>query len=99
MARVFAVRAGGSWDIRVSWVAKWLDGCVFVMMSQNCLGGKAQCRGRICLGARDLSWLQEFYCEQRASPGAARIPELSWQHDALRKNRDKATYLYCPCWV
>ena len=57
---------------------KWLEGCVFVMAFQNCLGGKAQCRGRTCLGARKLSWLQELNCQQCAYPGAALIPELSW---------------------
>jgi len=59
------------------------------MVFQNCLGGKEQCRGRTCLGARDLSWLQEFYCGQCADLGAALIPDLSWWHDALSKNRDK----------
>jgi len=76
---------------------KWLDGCVFVMVFQNCLDSKAQCRGRACLEARNLSWLQEFNCRQCEDPGAACIPELSWQQDALCKNRDNATYLYCPC--
>jgi len=59
------------------------------MMFQNCLGGKAQCRGRDCLEGRKLSWLQEYYCGQCADPGAALIPELSWQQEPLRKNRDK----------
>ena len=59
------------------------------MVFQNCLGGKAQCRGRDCLGARDLSWLQEFYCGQCADLGAALIPDLSWQQEPLSKNRDK----------
>ena len=97
MARVFAVRAQVIWDVRVSWVAKLLDGCEVVMVFQYCLGGKAQCRGRTCLGGRNLSWLQELYCEQCADPGAARIPDLSWQQEPLRKKRDKPTYLYCPC--
>ena len=57
---------------------KLLECCEVVMVFQNCLGSKAQCRGRDCLGARNLSWLQEFYCEQCADPGAALIPELSW---------------------
>ena len=52
MARVFAVRAQVIWDIRVSWVVKYLEGCEVVMVFQNCLGSKAQCRGRTCLGAR-----------------------------------------------
>jgi len=78
MARVFAVRAQVIMDIRVSWVPKWLDGCEVVMVFQYCLGGKAQCRGRDYLGARDLSWLQNSYCLQRASPGASLMPELSW---------------------
>ena len=78
MARVFAVRAQVIWAIRVSWVVKWLEGCEVVMVFQNCLGGKAQCRGRNSLGARNLSWLQEFYCEQCTDPGAALIPVLSW---------------------
>ena len=78
MARVFAVRAQVIWDIRVSWVAKLLEDCEVVMAFQYCLGGKAQCRGRDCLEARDLSWLQEFYCKQCAYPGAALIPDLSW---------------------
>ena len=67
----------------------WLEGCEVVMVFQNCLGGKAQCRGRSCLGGRNLSWLQEFYCKQCANPGAALIPELSWQQEPLCKNRDK----------
>ena len=62
MARVFAVQAQVVWDIRVSWVAIKLEGCEVVMVFQDCLGGKAQCRGRTCLGVRDLSWLQEFNC-------------------------------------
>ena len=98
-ARVFAVQAHVIWDIRVSWVSKWLEGCEVVMLFQNCLGGKAQCRGRNCLEGRNLSWLQELYCEQCADPGAARIPDLSWQQEPLRKNRDKSTYLYCPCYA
>ena len=89
MARVFAVQAQAIWDIRVSWVVKWLEGCEVVMVFQNCLGGKAQCRGRTCLEGSNLSWLQEFGCEQCADPGAALIPELSWQQEPLRKNRDK----------
>ena len=44
MARVFAVQAQVSWDIRVSWVVKQLEGCEVVMVFQNCLGCKAQCR-------------------------------------------------------
>ena len=76
---------------------KWLEGCEVVKVFQYCLGGKAQCRGRICLGARKLSWLQGFDCGQGAVPGAAHIPELSWQQEPLCKNRDKSTYLYCPC--
>ena len=78
MARVFAVRAQVIWDIRVSWVVKWLEGCEVVMVFQNCLGGKAQCRGRICLGARRLSCLQDYNCLHCADPGATLIPELSW---------------------
>ena len=89
MARVFAVQAQVSWDIRVSWVVKQLEGCEVVMVFQNCLGSKAQCRGRTCLGARRLSWLQDFYCGQCANPGAALIPDLSWLQEALSKNRDK----------
>ena len=77
MARVFAVRAQVVWEIRVSWY-KWLDGCEVVMVFQNCLGGKVQCRGRTCLGDRKLSWLLEFYFVQCADPGAGLIPELSW---------------------
>jgi len=38
-ARVFAVMAGVSWAIRVSWY-RWLAGCVVVMVFQNCLDGK-----------------------------------------------------------
>ena len=97
MARVFAVRAQVIWDVRVSWVAMKLEGCEVVKVFQNCLGGKAQCRGRTCLGAKRLSWLQDFNCKQGASPGAALIPDLSWQQEPLCKNRDKPTYLYCPC--
>ena len=89
MARVFAVQAQVIWEIRVSWVSKWLKGCEVVMVFQNCLGGKAQCRGRNCLEGRKLSWLQDFYCKLSADPGAALIPELSWQQEPLRKNRDK----------
>jgi len=89
MARVFAVRAQVICDIRVSWVPKLLEGCEIVMMFQYCLVGKAQCRGRDCLGGRYLSWLQELDCGQCAYPGAALIPELSWQQEPLRKNRDK----------
>ena len=39
---------------------KWLEGCEIVMVFQNCLGGNAQCRGRNCLGGRNLSWLPSF---------------------------------------
>ena len=60
MARVFAVQAQVIWDIRVSWVSKLLEGCEVVMVFQNCLGGKAQCRGRDCLEGRKLSWLKEL---------------------------------------
>ena len=77
MARVFAVRAQVGWDIRVSWVVKQLEGCEVVMVFQNCLGGKAQCRGRTCLGARKLSRLQKFNYWQCADPGAALITDLS----------------------
>ena len=79
---------------------KWLEGCEVVMVFQNCLGGKAQCRGRTCLGARNLSWLQELDCGQCAYPGAALIPELSWQQEPLRKNRDKQlTFIVrVSCW-
>jgi hypothetical protein len=96
MARVFAVMAGVNWAIRVSWY-KLQDGCEIVMLVQICLGSTAQCRGKSCLEARKLSWLQEFNCEQCANPGAALIPDLSWQQEPLCKNRDKSTYLYCPC--
>ena len=76
MARVFAVQVVFSWGIRVSWHR--LQGvCEIVMLFRIYLGSKAQCRGRSCLGARNLSWLQEFNCEQCADPGAAIIPELS----------------------
>ena len=68
---------------------KLLEGCEVVMVFQYCIGGKAQCRGRTCLGARKLSCLQDFKCKQCADPGAARIPDLSWQQEPLRKNRDK----------
>jgi len=78
MARVFAVRAQVIWDVRVSWVAMKLEGCEVVMMFQNCLGCKAQCRGKTCLEARKLSWLQKYYCGQCADQGATLIPELSW---------------------
>jgi hypothetical protein len=88
MARVFAVQAGFSWGIRVSW-HKLQDGCEIVMLFQYFLRSKAQCRGRSCLGARNLSWLQNFYCKQCANPGSAPIPDLSWVQNALRKNRDK----------
>ena len=37
----------------------------------------------ICHGCRN------FYCLQCAYPGAALIPDLSWQQEPLRKNRDK----------
>jgi hypothetical protein len=59
------------------------------MVFQNCLGCKAQCRGRTCLGGRNLSGLQEFYCGQCASPGSSPIPDLSWRQEPLCKNRDK----------
>jgi hypothetical protein len=64
------------------------------MVFQYFLRSKAQCRGRICLGVRNLSWLQEFNCGQCADPGAALIPDLSRKQEPLRKNRDKSTYLY-----
>src|SRR5512140_2861351 len=59
MARVFAVQAGLSWAIRVSW-HKLQGGCEIVMLNRIYLGSKAQCRGRSCLGARNLSWLQDL---------------------------------------
>jgi len=77
MARVFAVQVRTSWGIRVSWY-KLQDGCEIVMLCRVYLGSKAQCRGRICLEARNLSWLQEFDSEQCADPGAALITVLSW---------------------
>ena len=77
MARVFAVPVGPSGGIRVAW-HRLQGGCEIVMLIRIYLGSKAQCRGRSCLGARNLSWLQEFYCEQCADPGAALIPDLSW---------------------
>ena len=88
LARVFAVQVRFSWGIRVSW-HKLQGGCEIVMLFQSCIRCKAQCRGRSCLGARNLSRLQEFNCEQCADPGAALITNLSWQQEALRKNRDK----------
>jgi hypothetical protein len=88
MARVFAVRVGFSWGIRVSW-HNLQGGCEIVMLFRTCLGSKAQCRGRSCRGARNLSWLQDFNCGQCADPGAALIPDLSWVQEALCKNRDK----------
>ena len=48
---------------------KLLECCEVVMVFQNCLGCKAQCRGRSCLEGRNLSWLQEIYCRQCAEPG------------------------------
>jgi len=63
MARVFAVRAEVGLAIQVSGY-KLFEGCEVVMMIQNCLGGKAQCRGSDCLEGRKLFWLQDFDCLQ-----------------------------------
>ena len=54
---LFAVPAGVCWAIRVSWYTydKWEK---VVMVAEGLKKGTAQCRGRICLGVRNLSWLQ-----------------------------------------
>ena len=59
MARVFAVQVELSRGIRVSW-HNLQGGCEIVMLCRICLGSTAQCRGRGCLEARKLSWLQDF---------------------------------------
>jgi hypothetical protein len=57
------------------------------MVFQSYIGGKAQCRGRSCLGATNLSWLQNFYWEQCAYPGAETITKF---YSASRvRNDDK----------
>jgi hypothetical protein len=62
MARVFAGQVGLSWGIRVSWYK--LQGVYeIVMLIRIYLGCKAQCRGRSCLEADNLSWLQELTYE------------------------------------
>ena len=59
MARVFAVQVIFSWAIRVSW-HKLQGVCEIVMLNRIYLRSKAQYRGTICHGAKDLSWLQEL---------------------------------------
>jgi len=45
----------------------------------------AQCRGRICLRGRNLSWYRKFVACSCACPGATAIANLSWVQEHKQK--------------
>ena len=89
MARVFAVQVQSLLHTGAVAVQGQLSGRKVVSVAKSDKWALAQCRGKICLGARNLSWCRILIAGRCACPGATAITNLSWEQ--VQKLRSVAT--------
>ena len=57
------------------------------------MGALAQCRGTICLGARNLSRCRILIADRCACPGVTTITNLSWEQELSKKCDKQLTHI------